>query len=219
MIKAVIFDFDGLIVDTETTWFHCYKDVLEQQGIRFDIEMFGKVIGTSKTVSSLLAEQTLSQDIDISKIQMLASKRFHEVIAGIDTRDGVREYLAEALNLDLKIGLASSSTYEWVSQFLDKFGILNYFQVIKTRDDVEKVKPHPDVYLQAIQGLGSLPEEALAFEDSPVGARAAIAAGLRCVVFPNFVTSRLLFQEYDALYESMSAQTLQSVLERVNLIG
>lgn len=114
--------------------------------------------------------------------------------------------------LRLKIGLASSSYKNWVEQFLIELNILHYFDVIQTRDNVKKVKPDPEIYQNVVKLLGLEPSEAIAFEDSLNGSKAALAAGLNCVVVPNRITQYLPFDNYHLRLDSMSDKSLQDVI-------
>jgi putative hydrolase of the HAD superfamily len=117
----------------------------------------------------------------------------------------------------LKIGLASSSGREWVVGYLQKLEIIGYFETIITRDDVEKVKPDPALYIKALQNLGISGKEAIAFEDSLHGSNAAMSAGIHCIVVPNPVTSHMEFKDYHLRLTSMKEKELNDILEDFNL--
>ena len=125
----------------------------------------------------------------------------------------------EAKSMGLKIGLATSSNREWVTLFLKELNLLEYFDVIQTRDDVEKVKPDPALYRNVINYFGIDPSEAIAFEDSANGAKAAVAAGLKCVIVPNKITENLTFDHYDRRLTSMKEKELSEVIREVEGIG
>lgn len=131
-------------------------------------------------------------------------------------RPGVEAYLAAAKELGLKVGLASSSDFKWVSGHLKELGLFDEFEVIQTADDVEEVKPNPELYLKGAEHLGVEPSECLAFEDSVNGSIAPKRAGMKCVIVPNKVTSALLFEEYDHRLESMAEMELELLLQRLN---
>ncbi|HSO58112.1 MAG TPA: HAD family hydrolase [Paenisporosarcina sp.] len=216
MIKAVIFDFDGLIIDTETIWYEAYKDALLQHEVNLTIEQFSLVIGTDDTVLDKYILDNIKEPSTISEIRELASNLFHEKIGQPILRDGVEDYLIAAKEAGLKIGLASSSKREWVERYLTQLHILPYFEVIKTRDDVTTVKPDPELYVQAINALGVKPEEAVAFEDSLNGLKAALAAGLKCVIFPNPVTTNLAFENHSLRLSSMAERPLAYILKELS---
>ncbi|CAM4355732.1 HAD-IA family hydrolase [Paenibacillus alkaliterrae] len=119
-------------------------------------------------------------------------------------REGILNYLELAKEAGLKIGLASSSHRAWIDKYMDQLGIAHYFECIRTADDVAKVKPDPELYVQTLAGLGVSASEAVAIEDSPNGARAAASAGMACIVVPNTMTRSLSFDESRHYYHSDS---------------
>lgn len=196
IIKAVIFDFDGTIIDTETIWFEVYQEILNETfQMELPLEEFAKGIGTTDEEFFQYIENQTGMKIDRQNIEELATERFLAKKGILAVREGVKEKLDEAKELGLKIGLASSSTREWVEGFLRQFNLWEYFSVIKTKEDVTKVKPDPALYIKALAELEVEPQEALAIEDSLNGALAAIEAGMECIVIPNQVTSFLTFHE------------------------
>lgn len=130
----------------------------------------------------------------------------------------MKEYLLEAKELGLNIGLASSSGREWVEGYLKKLNIFSYFDVIRTRDDVSRVKPDPELYVKAVEALGVAKSEVFAFEDSLNGLKAARAAGIQCVVVPNSVTAHLDFTDYSLKISSMSDLRLRQVLNSIKQV-
>lgn len=121
---------------------------------------------------------------------------------------GVVELLDTAKAAGLKIGLASSSKLAWIEDYLEKLCIRHYFEVICTADDVAKVKPDPELYIQALRELGVKADEAVAIEDSPNGARAAASAGMHCIIVPNELTGLLAF---DAAGRSRHVESLSGI--------
>ncbi|MCR8631912.1 HAD family hydrolase [Paenibacillus radicis (ex Xue et al. 2023)] len=220
MIKAIIFDFDGLILDTETPEYESFQAMYRDHGMELTMDLWGLCIGTDASAFEPYSylEQCLGTPIDRETARKLRRQRYSERMSEVQPRPGVIDYLREASELGLQIGLASSSTREWVTGYLKQFGLLDYFSCIRTRDDVEKVKPDPALYMQALSCLGVLPEEAIAFEDSPNGSLAAKRAGMHCVIVPNELTGQLRFGEHDLRLPSMSAMTLTEVISRVTAI-
>ena len=202
-IKAVIFDFDGTIIDTETIWFQVFEELLKEIfNIDLPLEEFAKSIGTTDEAFFQYIEAQTGMKIDEKEINQLARERFLEKRGILEVREGVVEKLEEAKELGYRIGLASSSSREWVEGFLRQFNLWEYFSVVKTREDVVKVKPDPALYLKALEEMQVEPHEALAIEDSLNGAMAAIEAGMKCIVIPNQVTSFLTFHEKTIRSES-----------------
>lgn len=113
----------------------------------------------------------------------------------------------------MKIGLASSSDRKWVTFFLEELNLLEYFDIIQTKDDVEKVKPDPALYQNVINYFGIDPSEAIAFEDSANGSKAAIAAGLKFVIVPNKITENITFDNIHCGLASMKDKELSDVIK------
>ena len=130
-------------------------------------------------------------------------------------REGVKEYLDAAIKNNLKIALASSSSKQWVHTYLERLNIIDYFEVINTKDDVRNIKPDPELYYKTLGDLGLSPNEAVVFEDSLNGLSAAKKAGIRCVIVPNNVTRNLKFENFDDRIESMGEITLSSLLKKI----
>ncbi|WP_243387986.1 HAD family hydrolase [Bacillus kexueae] len=214
MISAIIFDFDGLIFDTETHEYETLVELYEQHGAELPLSVWGEVIGTN---SGFCPYQYLKRQVDVEmtkeQFDHAVRERFEERLANETIRPGVAEYIQTAKEIGLKVGLASSSNYEWVSTHLRKLGLLDSFDFISTSDHVEQVKPDPALYLRTAKGLGVDPKECIAFEDSVNGALAAKRAGMYCVIVPNKVTKLLTFGEVDHRLPSMAEMELQSLIE------
>lgn len=129
-------------------------------------------------------------------------------------RPGIQHYLDSAKDAGLRMGLASSSSMEWVGRYLDQLGISDYFECIRTSDHVKNVKPDPELYNQTLAYLNIAPEEAVAIEDSPNGARAAAAAGMNCVIIPNAITSFLEFDDASSKIECLSQLDFEQATSR-----
>lgn len=197
MIKAIVFDFDGTIIDTETAWFIAFREHYKEHGVELTLEQYSGCIGTSlhkfNPYEYLMAE--LNLPIDRDAFRQSVRSLHAELMEREEVRAGIATYLEQAKAAGLRIGLASSSERVWVDRFLRQLGLTDYFACIRTADDVGKVKPDPELYLQTLDCLGAKPEEAIAIEDSPNGLKAALAAGMHCVVVPNAITKHLEFEQ------------------------
>jgi HAD superfamily hydrolase (TIGR01509 family) len=213
MIKAIIFDFDGLILDTETHEYEVLCEIFAEHECELPLSIWGKLIGTKSDFSPFTyLEEQAKKVLDHNELSNLQKERFSQRIAQENARPGVNDYLEAAQTLGLKIGLASSSNYEWVSTHLKRLNLLDRFECIRTSDHVEVVKPDPALYLEAAKCLGVKPEECIAFEDSANGALAAKRAGMKCVTIPNTVTRDLDFCKVDHSLESMANMELKELI-------
>jgi putative hydrolase of the HAD superfamily len=215
VIKAIIFDFDGLIIDTESVWYEAYKETLLSYEFDLPLAEFGECIGSDETILSTYFKKQLGDSCNVEEIENRALELYKTKMINPKPRDGVINYLNEASEKGYKIGLASSSSREWVTQYLDELDLLRFFEVIVTRDDVKTVKPAPDLYLKAIKDLNIKSSEALAFEDSLNGSIAAITAGLKCVIVPNSVTELSIFNNYDLRLKAMTESSLSDVIKLI----
>jgi HAD superfamily hydrolase (TIGR01509 family) len=217
VIDAVIFDFDGLIFDSETHEYETVREVFVDHGHELELEVWSQCVGREPGFFDPIAhlEELAGRPLDREALTELRRRRFFERIEGEGPIAGVEETLKAARGLGLKVGLASSSPREWVEPQLRKLGLLHYFDCIRTRDDVEHAKPAPDLYLAAVACLGVSPDRAVAFEDSPNGALAARRAGLYCVVVPNRITAALEFGEHDLRLDSLLDAPLSELPARL----
>jgi putative hydrolase of the HAD superfamily len=220
MIKALVFDFDGTLMDTESCAFEAFSGIYADHGHELPLEQWALVVGTANASFDPYADlQTrMGRPLDLAALKVRFEADLHERAACAELRPGVREVLEEARSLGLKIGLASSADRAWIDKHLEAQGIRGYFESIHTSDDVEKVKPDPALYRLAIAALGVEPEEAAAVEDSLNGMRAAKAAGMHALIVPNPVTRHMDFtaEGADLIVESLADQPLRDLLGRLN---
>ena len=213
MIKAVIFDFDGTIIDTETAWYKVFKDAYEKYGIDLTLATYSQCLGTSLHTFNPYTHLSTHHaiPIDLDEFRAMILQNYEKLIEQESMRPGILNLLQEAKAAGLKIGLASSSHRDWIDKFVEKLSIRDYFECYCTADTVTKVKPDPELYFQALEQLGVKSNEAIPIEDSPNGARAAVAAGLHTVVIKNTLTKKLPFSPGHYTIESLEHNGLQGI--------
>jgi HAD superfamily hydrolase (TIGR01509 family) len=217
MIRAVIFDFDGLILDTEEPVFRSWVEVYEEHGEQLPFERWVEIVGS--TTIGFHPQHHLEELIGRPLPQEVLDRRVGrraEYVQAKELLPGVLQHLEEARTLGLKLGVASSSTSDWVKGHLARLGILDRFHCLRCRDDVANVKPAPDLYLAVLECLGVTAAEAFAIEDSPNGITAAKQAGLRCVAIPNTITAGLDLSRADVVLGTLSEVTLSELVTRVD---
>ncbi len=221
MIDAIIFDFDGLIIDTEIADFLSWQKMYAEFGVELPLDVWQANIGASNLFNPYShLEELLGRPIDRQAVHDQRKQWDNEFIAQQTILPGVETILADARRMGLKIGLASSSDHGWVDGFLDRLALAGWFEVVRCSDDVNgRTKPHPAVYLLAVAGLGVPADRALALEDSPNGLAAAKAAGLYCTAVPNQMTRSLNFDQADLRLESLAQMPLAQMIMEVTKNG
>ena len=218
-IRALVFDFDGLIVDTEGPIFRAWQRIYRERGQELPREQWLTIIGTSTGPFDPLVDlrQRTGEQLDRDQLDALERRYYEEATALQHLLPGVERYLAEARRLGLKTAVASSSKANWVTTHLERFGIHEHFDAILCREDVTRTKPDPELYQQALERLAVAAAETIAFEDSTNGIRAAKAAGIFCVAVPNPLTADLDLSQADLRLESLEALPLEALIERVEM--
>jgi HAD superfamily hydrolase (TIGR01509 family) len=213
-LKAIILDFDGLILDTETPLFTSWKEVCEGYGVSMEPAWWANLLTSQADPPEAYAylEGKASVGIDREQVRRIRAARELELIAGQTILPGVADVISQAKALSLRVGVASNSERAWVTGHLARLGLLDDFDAIRCRDEVARAKPMPDSYLAVLEALEAAPTEAIAFEDSPVGVAAAKAAGVFCVAVPNPVTRRLEFPSADILVSSLAQVSVAQLI-------
>lgn len=183
MIRAIVLDFDGLIIDTETSRVDSFEAVYAAHGLPFDKALFTKEVGHSGYTFDAWAP--FPANIDRAALENERSRCNLAIIEKKPLLPGVKTLLDAAKSANLRIGMASNSSHDWVQGHMRRLGLHDRIHFFACVGDTPSPKPEPDIYRFAVNQLGVRPHEAIAFEDSATGAKAARRAGLWVVAVPS----------------------------------
>ena len=209
-LRALIFDFDGLIVDTESSSLAAVQEAYRRHGHELPSDQWRQCVGTTVDPYDHL-QRLVGPEVDLTAVRAELEVRHRAEVAELGPRPGVVELVTAAAATGLRLAVASSSSRRWVEGHLERIGALRAFHAVRCRDDVRQTKPAPDVYLAALEALGVSASQAVAFEDSPNGVRAATTAGIYTVAVPNGVTRGWPFDHADRVIDSLHGVTVQAV--------
>ncbi|MDX6504364.1 MAG: hypothetical protein QOE29_1489 [Gaiellaceae bacterium] len=217
MIEALLFDFDGLLVDTESADHQAWQETYREHGAELALERWAAAIGTVGGFDALAhLEELLATEVDRTAVEEAQRIRSLALSGGLPFLPGVLDYLAAARERDIHVAIVSSATSEWIQSHLERLETADGWAcIICANGDAERAKPRPTLYLEALDLLGVAPHAAVAFEDSPNGIAAARAAGLFCVAVPNPVTAQLDLSAANLRVESLEQVPLVRLLELV----
>ena len=217
MITALIFDFDGLILETEEPIYRSWKEIYDEYNCELPLDKWVTIIGMTEEAYNPLEELEHQAGTALPREQIKDRQhaREMELVLSRPVMPGVQDYLESAREMGLKIGLASSSRCSWVTGHLERLGLIHYFDTIKGADDVERTKPHPELFNLVVAELDVPPEQVVVFEDSVNGIISAKKAGLFCVWIPNHLTSQLSSDQADMRLDSLTDVPLAQLLENI----
>jgi HAD superfamily hydrolase (TIGR01509 family) len=212
-MRALIFDFDGLIVDTESAIYEAWRELYLHHGHDLPLPTYVQCVGsTFHTYDPMAALENLTGGpVNWDEVLPRKDARIRELQQDLDTMPGIRALLLEAANAGIPCAIASSSQRVHVQGWLDRTGLFDAFTLIRTRDDVARAKPAPDLFLAAAAGLGLTPGETLVLEDSYNGLHAARAAGAPCVIVPSPVTRGSDFTGAAAILNTLEGTTIDAL--------
>jgi putative hydrolase of the HAD superfamily len=216
--RGLLFDFDGLLIDTETPSRLAYEELYREHGHELPLDKWATLVGTigAEFDPDAHLEELVGSPLDQVALAERRRAREFELCDLEDFRPGIEDYLATAHARGLKTGIVSSSTAEWIDRHLRRLDRANGWDVIVAADgDVARAKPQPALYLEALDLLGLQPSEAIAFEDSVNGIRAAKGAGVFVVAVPNPITETFALDEADLLLTSLEDVPLEDLIRRV----
>jgi len=187
---AVVFDFDGLIVDSETPEFEAHRQIFAEHGVELTAEEWRGEVGIWSATRNWFTKlgEIIGRPVDTVALREEKRRRFWQVIK-MEPLPGVRALLDELHAAAVPLALASSSEAWWINRATAQLDVTRYFRAIVTGDDVTHRKPHPEGYLVAAHRLGVAPARCVAIEDSQFGLAAAKAAGMKAVAIPNWLTA------------------------------
>lgn len=214
MIRSLVFDFDGVILDTETPFFKSWQEIYQEHGHDLSREDWGTMLGSFSDPQGPydLLEKYLGSPLDREQLRTKRLTREMELLKTETLLPGVESLLDEGLRLGLTLAVASSSERAWVTTHLERLGLLSHFECIMCAEDVQLTKPNPDLYLAVCSTLGLQPTQAIAFEDTLNGILAAKRAGLYCVAIPNPITQYQKMSEADLVVASLEDIDLEELM-------
>lgn len=214
-ITGFVFDFDGLILDTEIPRFTAWQEVFASYGFPLTFRDWWKTIGTGPSAydpGQHIYELTHGL-ANPRELYATTNKRTNELLVTQTLLPGVEAFIAQAFEKNIPMAIASSSDRDWVVRHLQRFNLLHYFKAIFTAEDVDKVKPDPALYQLALKSLKVAPGNSIAFEDSPNGIKAAKAAGMFCIAIPNCITHEMDLSLADKISTSFIELKVESLIQ------
>ncbi|HSQ39698.1 MAG TPA: HAD-IA family hydrolase [Anaerolineales bacterium] len=216
MLQALIFDFDGLILDTETPEVEVWQTIFREHGHELPVDEWAKTIG-GYGISTYNAATHLAQltGLEAEPLRARYRRESDERIHASAILPGVLDLLTEARTRGLRLAVASSSPHDWVDSHLSRLGLADRFDKVLCSEDVAagRTKPNPDLFLLALDQLKVRKEAAVVFEDSPNGVRAAKSAGIFVVAVPNPLTIRFGVDGANLTVNSLAEVTLDALDE------
>lgn len=215
-LQSVIFDFDGLILDTESALYASWRHLFQQHGHAFPLERWAANVGGYQydvfdPVQHL--EFLTGKSMDREAINAARRAWYLDRVHQMDVMPGVREAVDAALDRGLRLAVASSSSKNWVSGHLDRLCLAGYFEVLCCGSEVDAVKPDPALYHLALERLSLAPGQVFVLEDSPKGIAAARAASLYCVAVPNPVTRMSPLDGCNRRIDSLAAMPFSQLID------
>jgi HAD superfamily hydrolase (TIGR01509 family) len=217
MIRALIFDFDGLLMDTEVPEVETWRELFAEHGVDFPLDTWVRdVVGStaSNFNPATYITSVTGHSVDQAVLQARARTLRLDKLSRLGPLPGVIRVLDDARRLGLKKAVASSSPHAWVDGYLRQLELTSSFDAVICREDAPRLKPDPDLFLAALTALGASAGEALVFEDSPNGILAANRAGIRVVAVPNAITKHGNLSGATLILASLADLPLEELLEK-----
>jgi HAD superfamily hydrolase (TIGR01509 family) len=210
--EAVLFDLDGLLLDSERVSRDCWYHAASELGISI-VEVYPQLIGKGAVEADRILEGFFGARVSVPALRQRKNELLTQIIetSGIPLKLGALEIIGKARQLGWKTALATGSTKEWATKKLVGHTICRLFDAMVFRDEVVRGKPSPDIFLAAAAKLDVAPQHCVVFEDSIAGMEAAYAAKMRVVVVPDLT-------RIDGTVSCASALVLESLLEAAALM-
>lgn len=212
MIRALVFDFDGLIIDTETPLIDAYGQVHATYGVPFDRDLFVRSVGHADY--SFDPWHGFSPHADRAALEVERRRIKDHLLLQQPVLPGVVALLDDARMRKLRVGVASNSHHAWVEPQLKRIGLHDRFEFFACREDAPSPKPEPDLYRLVLNHFGIRGHEAIAFEDSLTGSLATKRANIWCVAAPGPSTEHHDFSQVDLRVKSLADVKLAELIAR-----
>lgn len=217
MLKAIVLDFDGVIIDTESEWYYIYRDWLRQDyDYELKMEDYQICVGANNKSLFEFLKRDIGEHVDTDGFEQGATQEYIRRTRELLPMRGVMEFIHKAKERHLKLAIATSATLQKPRFHLKRLQVLEAFDAFSTAEICEKVKPAPDLFLKAAELLGCRPEECLAVEDSGNGLLSARRAHMPCLIVPNPITKYCDFQGYYKKADSLEEVDLDEILQEFN---
>ncbi|SFC99911.1 HAD family hydrolase [Clostridium uliginosum] len=209
--KAVIFDMDGVLADTEPIYFQIERDLFSHFKVTISKEEHESFVGTSlenmwdKIIKDHSLKECRDKIIDYNKNYVT---KYIENLLELSPTKNVKEFLKDLKEKDIKIGLASSSSKNLINIILNRLDIKDFFEVIVSGEDVKQSKPNPDIFLKTAELLNVAPNECVVIEDSSNGVNAAKEAGMKCIGFLNPNSGKQNLEKADLIINQFPKEIL-----------
>lgn len=215
VIRAVVFDLDGLMFNTEHVFWHAGDELLRRRGLRMTTEIMNLMLGRRPHESF----QRLTERLNLAESpdDLLAESRtiFHSLLeTRLEPMPGLFDLLDRIARNGLPMGVATSSPRKYLMEILERYGLVDRFRQTLTSEDVLHGKPHPEIYLKSASMLNVSPAEMLVLEDTETGTRAAAAAGAHIISVPHEYTSGHDFSEAKAIANTLADPLIAALVER-----
>ncbi|HET9887228.1 MAG TPA: HAD-IA family hydrolase [bacterium] len=209
MLRAIIFDFDGTIIDTEGPVFHGWAKTFSDMGCELSLQDYSRCIADDRKreiLRAMLEERVRGpgRAVHWERLDRERGQFYRPLVERQPILAGVMELLLASREAGVRAAVCSNSPREWVAGHLERLNIAHLFDTIVCREDAPEAKPHPDLYHETLRRLDVEARHAVAIEDSPNGTKGARAAGIFCVTVPNPCTAQLTFEELDLRIDSLS---------------